>query len=192
MGYQFSNDWPYSNSSFPSMDDHVDPVNNVYFSGLMQCLGDMQYFLGLNPEKGYADVAQKLTLHSHEGGDTGVVLPLTSGAFYPYNDSMANLHIISTDNNEHDCDLASYLPAAATAVIIRLIFNAATAGMMLAIYKKGEAAGTKKYYMRIEDTDQYVCADCIILLDANKEISYQWSGGTDTFDSYPIVVGYFT
>lgn len=60
MSYQFSNNWPYSGTGFPSMDDHVDPVNNAYFAGLHDEIQTIEYFLGIHPQGAYKDVAERL------------------------------------------------------------------------------------------------------------------------------------
>lgn len=61
MGYQFTNNWPYSLSLFPSMDEHVDPVNNEYFAGLMTELTRIEYYLGLHPQGSDKDIAERLS-----------------------------------------------------------------------------------------------------------------------------------
>lgn len=60
MSYQFSNDWPYTATTFPSMDDHVDPVNNAYFSGLHEEIERIEYYFGIHPQGSYKDVAERL------------------------------------------------------------------------------------------------------------------------------------
>jgi len=80
MGYLFYNNWPYSYSTFPSMDDGIDPVNHEYFSGLHIEIENIENVLGLNVESGFDTVKQKIENHNHSGGDNGVVLPsLKSG-----------------------------------------------------------------------------------------------------------------
>lgn len=60
MGYQFSPGWPYSSTTFPSMDDHVDPVNNAYFSGLHDEIEKIEYYLGLHPQGAYGNVEERI------------------------------------------------------------------------------------------------------------------------------------
>lgn len=60
MGYQFTNNWPYSTTVFPSMTDHVDPVNQEYFDGLHQELDTMESYLGIHPQGAAASVAARL------------------------------------------------------------------------------------------------------------------------------------
>lgn len=60
MGYQFSNNWPYSYSVFPTMEDHVDPVNEEYFSGLHTEIENIEDELGLNPSGDYDTVKARL------------------------------------------------------------------------------------------------------------------------------------
>lgn len=60
MSFQFVNNWPYSNTTFPTMIDHVDPVNNEYFAGLMEEIGRVEYYLGIHPQGSYKDVAERL------------------------------------------------------------------------------------------------------------------------------------
>ena len=74
MSFQFANNWPYSASAFPTMLDHVDPVNNTYFAGLMTELSNIEYHLGLNPAEGFGDVKDKLENHGHTGGTDGKLL----------------------------------------------------------------------------------------------------------------------
>lgn len=93
MSFQFANNWPYSNTGFPTMIEHVDPVNNEYFAGLMTELGRIEYYLGIHPqggfenvrarlddidnvlgdnvEEGFDDVKDKLENHGHTGGYDG-------------------------------------------------------------------------------------------------------------------------
>lgn len=61
MSFQFYNNWPYSASTFPTMDDHIDPVNNTYFSGLHKEISDIEFFLGLQPQGSFANVASRLS-----------------------------------------------------------------------------------------------------------------------------------
>ena len=96
MSFQFVNNWPYSDTVFPTMDEHTDPVNNAYFAGLMTELGRMEYYLGINPQgpckdvaerlnnlrsdlginpqEGFDDVKDKLEEHGHTGGTDGKLL----------------------------------------------------------------------------------------------------------------------
>lgn len=60
MGYQFTNNWPYTDTTFPTMIDHVDPVNNTYFTGLMTELGHIEYYLGIHPQGSYKDITERL------------------------------------------------------------------------------------------------------------------------------------
>lgn len=60
MGYQFYNNWPYYNSVFPTMEDHVDPINHVYFTGLMTELENIENELGLDPSGSYNTVKDRL------------------------------------------------------------------------------------------------------------------------------------
>jgi len=60
MGFQFTNNWPYSNTVFPSMTDHVDPVNQEYFDGLHQEIDTLESYLGIHPQGAEADVAARL------------------------------------------------------------------------------------------------------------------------------------
>lgn len=69
MGYQFSNNWPYLGTGFPSMDDHVDPVNNAYFSGLHEEIEKIEYYLGIHPQGSSKDVAERLAGFQFSIGD---------------------------------------------------------------------------------------------------------------------------
>lgn len=60
MGFQFTNNWPYTNSVMPSLIDHVDPVNQTFFDGLKNELTNIEYFLGLQPQGSYANVRSRL------------------------------------------------------------------------------------------------------------------------------------
>jgi hypothetical protein len=60
MGYQFSNNWPYDWSVFPSMDEHTDPVNNEYFTGLHTEVENIEETLGKSPQGSYDTVADRL------------------------------------------------------------------------------------------------------------------------------------
>jgi hypothetical protein len=44
----------------PSMDDHIDPVNHIYFEGLHKEVSDIEYFLGLQPQGAFANVRARL------------------------------------------------------------------------------------------------------------------------------------
>jgi hypothetical protein len=61
MSYQFYNNWPYSYSVFPTMQDNVDPVNNEYFTGLHQEIINIENFLGLHPEGTWGDLGGRVT-----------------------------------------------------------------------------------------------------------------------------------
>lgn len=96
MGFEFANNWPYTSTAFPTMIDHVDPVNETYFGGLMTELGRIEYYLGIhpqgsykdiaerldnfraelgiNPQEGFDDVKDKLENHGHTGGVDGKLL----------------------------------------------------------------------------------------------------------------------
>ena len=56
MGYQFTNNWPYTYTLFPTMVDHVDPANHDYYAGLMTEIENIEDELGLNPSGDYASV----------------------------------------------------------------------------------------------------------------------------------------
>ena len=60
MGYQFSNNWPYNYTVFPTMVDHTDPVNNTYFSGLHTEIENIEDELGLDPAGDYSTVKNRL------------------------------------------------------------------------------------------------------------------------------------
>jgi len=60
MSYQFYNNWPYSASVFPTMVDHVDPVNQTYFSGLHQEVETIEGYIGLLPEGSHGTVRARL------------------------------------------------------------------------------------------------------------------------------------
>lgn len=74
MGFEFSNNFPYTATEFPSMIEHVDPVNHTYFSGLMTELANIENTLGLLVNEGFLDVKEKLEKHSHTGGVDGAPL----------------------------------------------------------------------------------------------------------------------
>ena len=61
MGFQFFNNWPYSDTYFPSMDDHIDPVNNEYFTGLHTEIERIEYYLGENPQGSFLDLTERLS-----------------------------------------------------------------------------------------------------------------------------------
>ncbi len=86
MGFQWFNTWPYSYSYLPSMDAHIDPVNNTWFTGLNQEVYNLEYFLGLNPQGSYKNVAQRL-----DDIETG------AGKFY-------STVVVSTDGDNADYD----------------------------------------------------------------------------------------
>lgn len=71
MGYQFYNLWPYDYTIFPTMEDHVDPVNNAYFTGLHQEIENIENVLGLQVHEGFENVKKKLEEHDHSGGVQG-------------------------------------------------------------------------------------------------------------------------
>jgi len=60
MSYVWYNNWPYNYSIFPSMTDHVDPVNETYFSGLHTEIENIENELGLNPSGDYDTVKDRL------------------------------------------------------------------------------------------------------------------------------------
>lgn len=60
MGYQFTNNWPYSYSVFPTMVEHVDPVNETYFFGLHTEIENIEQELGLDPSGTYDTVVKRL------------------------------------------------------------------------------------------------------------------------------------
>ncbi len=60
MSYQYSNNWPYSQTTFPTMEDHVDPVNNAFFTGLNLEIVNIEFFLGYLPQGAYANVRARL------------------------------------------------------------------------------------------------------------------------------------
>lgn len=60
MSYIFYNTWPYSYTPLPTMIDNKDPVNHVYFSGLHKEIELIEYYLGLNPQSSFKDVASRL------------------------------------------------------------------------------------------------------------------------------------
>jgi len=85
MGFQWFNNWPYSYSYLPSMDDHVDPVNHTFFDGMNQAIYSLQYYLGFHPQGAYANVSQRLaSIESSAGKEyaTFVVSPTGAGADY--------------------------------------------------------------------------------------------------------------
>lgn len=60
MSFLFYNNWPYSYSVFPTMEDHIDAVNNTYFTGLHTEIENIENALGLSPEGAFDTVAQRL------------------------------------------------------------------------------------------------------------------------------------
>lgn len=74
MSFQFYNNWPYSYSIFPTMEDHLDPVNNEYFTGLHKEIQNLEVFLGEMPQEPHDTVKQKLELHDHTGDHAGIQL----------------------------------------------------------------------------------------------------------------------
>ena len=60
MSYLFYNTWPYSYTPLPTMIDNKDPVNHAYFSGLHKEVENIEYYLGLQPQGAFKDVAQRL------------------------------------------------------------------------------------------------------------------------------------
>lgn len=74
MSYQFYNNWPYNYSVFPSMIDHIDPVNNIYFTGLHTEIENIEDELGLNPSDTFDTVRNRLAYIQPlaESGDSGV------------------------------------------------------------------------------------------------------------------------
>ena len=83
MSYQFVNNWPSSNTVYPTMEDHIDPVNHDYFSGLHTELVNIELALGLNPADGFADIKHKLEEHDHTGGLRGALLVAPEMTSYP-------------------------------------------------------------------------------------------------------------
>jgi len=66
MGFNWSNNFPYSATIAPSMDDHVDPVNHTYFAGLHDEIITIENVLGLEPAGSYGTVRARLdNLRSH-------------------------------------------------------------------------------------------------------------------------------
>jgi hypothetical protein len=86
MGYQFTNNWPYNYSVFPSMDDHIDPINNIYFTGLHTEIENIEDELGLNPSGDYDTVANRL----NASGTYDDWLAIPACAFRPEQDSFEN------------------------------------------------------------------------------------------------------
>lgn len=60
MSYQFFNNWPYLATIFPTMIDHTDPINNVYFGGLHDEVKTVEDYLGLHPQGAYGTVVKRL------------------------------------------------------------------------------------------------------------------------------------
>jgi len=63
MSYIFYNNWPYDYTVFPTMKDHIDPVNNAYFTGLHSEIANIETELGLNPSGSYPTVKDQLDAH---------------------------------------------------------------------------------------------------------------------------------
>ena len=60
MSYLFYNNWPYSYTVFPTMEDHTDPADNDYFTGLHQEIENIENTLGLSPEGLFDTVVSRL------------------------------------------------------------------------------------------------------------------------------------
>ena len=60
MGYQFTNNWPYTYTVFPTMEDHIDPVNHEYFEELHTEIENIENELGLEPSASYNTVKDRL------------------------------------------------------------------------------------------------------------------------------------
>lgn len=87
MGFQFANNWPYSSTVFPSMVDHVDPVNNEFFTGLNTELERIEYYLGNNPQGSYKDLTERLVdLSQITGKWYSTVVVSTDGVNADYSD----------------------------------------------------------------------------------------------------------
>jgi len=60
MSYQFYNLWPYDYTTFPTMVDHLVPVNNEYFTGLHLEILAIEDELGLSPSADHDTVKDRL------------------------------------------------------------------------------------------------------------------------------------
>ena len=60
MSYLFYNNWPYDYTVFPTMEDHLDAVNNSYFTGLHTEIENIENCLGLDPEGPFDTVKARL------------------------------------------------------------------------------------------------------------------------------------
>lgn len=66
MGYQFTNNWPYTYTLFPTMVDHTDPVNETYFDGLHTEIENIEDELGLNPSGDQNTVDERITTQKED------------------------------------------------------------------------------------------------------------------------------
>jgi len=57
------------------MEDHVDPVNNQYFTGLHTEIENIENTLGIYVHEGFGNVKDKLEQHGHTGGVDGKTIP---------------------------------------------------------------------------------------------------------------------
>lgn len=130
MGFQFANNWPYLSSVFPTMIDHVDPVNQEYFEGLMSELGNIEYYLGLhpqgdykdiagrfdnirnelgvNPEEGFDNVKDKLENHGHTGGVDGKVLTIPEPGVWEGADLVGTVERVTIEQDVHGGSYAGF------------------------------------------------------------------------------------
>jgi parallel beta-helix repeat protein len=85
MSFNFSNNWPYSSTLFPSMDDHIDPVNHDYFTELHTEIQRIEYYLGLQPQGAYYNIAARLDYMTSNAGKrscTVIVAPTLDNGDY--------------------------------------------------------------------------------------------------------------
>jgi len=60
MSNRFENNYPAGFSFFPEMYNHIDPVDQLYFSGLHQEIDTVERTLGLNPQGAYSTVDERI------------------------------------------------------------------------------------------------------------------------------------
>lgn len=193
MGYQFTNNWPYSASVFPSMDDHIDPVNNEYFTGLHSAVADLQYFLGMNPEKGFADVAQKLNLHDHTGGDKGAAVPYLMAQYTELSpdDNGDVVEIgLTKDGTWRSLDISTWIPAAADMLHIRVICESSATEKWLQLRNSSSSKNWAVANICSQVAGGKISADLFITHDGTRTLEYNVDS---TYTSLQIFfAGYFT
>jgi len=176
MGFEFSNNWPYSASYFPTMEDHVDPVNHTYFTDLHKALQDIQYFLGLQPEIGFHDVAQKLNLHGHTGGDDGIIIPALTDVAHMLELGPDQYLLADWDSSSQQAvDCSSYVPVGAKAILVHVEFSSDQANYPIYFWPAATYSSTSFQTFRVHEVSKNAQAFFIIKLNTSREFGIEFN-----------------